>query len=64
MRRLHHYKEIKTLPRSALTVEEYADTVNISPQHVYKLWRGHVDKKRVILFEIVVFKKHNFVIPK
>lgn len=64
MRRLHSYRELNKLPASALTVDEYADTVNISPQYVYKLWRGWVDKKRPVSFEIVVFKKHNFVIPK
>lgn len=64
MIRIHSYREIVVLPKSALTVEEYADTVNISPQHVYKLWRGHKDKKRIISFEIVVFKNKNYILPK
>lgn len=64
MRRLNQYREVKKFPEGGLSVEEYADIRSISPQHVYKIWRQHRDEGKSIDFEIVIFKKHNYVIRK
>lgn len=54
----HKYDEVTELPPSAMTVKEYADSMNISTAYVYKQIR---DKKNS--FQIVKFQTINFIIP-
>jgi predicted DNA-binding protein YlxM (UPF0122 family) len=53
------YREVKTFPKNALTVNEYADKMNFSHQYVYKLLKLGKNK-----FEMITFKGHNFIIPQ
>lgn len=52
------YQTVDNLPKSALTVKEYADSNNISTSYVYKQIR---EKKAD--FKIVIFQTINFIIP-
>lgn len=64
-KRQHNYRIVDKLPATAMTVQEFADSQGYSNMYVYNQWRDHVgDKKKVIPFEIIVFRNMNFVIPQ
>lgn len=52
------YPSVKSLPKNAVTVKEYADTNNISTSYIYK----QVKEKKA-KFKIVIFQTINFIIP-
>ena len=52
------YKQVTKLDASAITVKQYADSLNISTAYIYKLIREGKNK-----FEIVTFQTINFIIP-
>jgi len=64
MNRKNNYRQVKQLPKSALSVPSYAVSINTRESYVYRLWRQHVDDGKEISFEIVTFQGYNFVIPK
>lgn len=53
------YEEVKTLPKNAVTVKQYADGKEISTSYIYKMVR-----ERKANFKIVVYQTINFIIPK
>lgn len=53
------YEQVKTLPKNALTVAQYAEKNNFSTNYVYNLVRQEKNKD----FKIVVFNSFNFVVP-
>ena len=52
------YKQVTKLDASAITVKQYADSLNISTAYIYKLIREGKNK-----FGIVTFQTINFIIP-
>lgn len=60
------YREVSKLPRRAVTIAAYATSKGYETNsYIYHEWRRHVGpQKKNIDFEIVVFQKINFVIPK
>ena len=57
---INKYPEVTKLPNKAMTVKDYADSVNVSTAYIYKLIREGKNR----LFDIVTFKTINFIIPK
>ncbi len=53
------YREVTELPKTALTVAQYALNRECNTSYLYQLVRE--DKAE---FEIVIFKTINFIIPK
>ena len=51
------YEEVKTLPKNAKTVREYAESMDFTTSHVYNLIRKGKAK-----FKIVTFQSINFVV--
>jgi hypothetical protein len=54
------YTNVDTLPDNAVTVKQYADSLNISTAYIYKLIKLG---KHVGRFDIVTFQTINFIIP-
>jgi len=52
------YPVVQTLPKTAVTVKQYADQKEISTSYIYKMVREEKAK-----FKIVVFQTINFIIP-
>lgn len=64
MKKKNNYREVATLPKSALTVAEYAGVRDCKHPYLYELWGQHITDGKKINFEIIRFKGHNYVIPK
>jgi len=52
------YKEVKVLPKGAMTVKEYATSNDISQSLVYK----RIERNKAN-FQIVIFQSINFIVP-
>jgi predicted transcriptional regulator len=52
------YEVVKTLPKNALTVKEFADKNKFSTSYIYKLVREQKAKFRIVTFQTI-----NFIIP-
>lgn len=63
-KRQNTYREVDHLPDRALTVPAFADSLSLCSQAIYNQWRRHIRTDTPIDYEIVVYKTHNFVIPK
>ena len=55
---INKYNEVQVLPVGAMTVKQYADSLNISTAYIYKQI-----KERKNTFAIVTFQTINFIIP-
>ena len=62
--RVNKYRELDTMPAEAITVDEYAKQCDCNTSYLYKLWREHTTKGKVIPFEIVIIRNINFVLPR
>lgn len=59
------YREVDHLPDKALPVRCYAEKMGFTKQYVYKLLRlKREGKKDNLDFEIVLWARHNYIIPK
>lgn len=59
------YKEVDMLPDKAVPVRSYAEKMGFTKQYIYKLLRLKREGKRDSLdFEMVLWEKHNYIIPK
>lgn len=63
-KRVNKYREVDSLSPTAMTVNEYAAHIGKSDSQIYKLWRQHAAGKKEISFEIVVFKRFNYVLRR
>ena len=61
--RVNQYRELDSLPASAITVNEYAKQLDCNTSYIYKLWAKHRDNGKAIPFEIVKIRNINFIIP-
>ena len=59
MRRVNEYERVKQLPINAMTVQEYADNINLTTQALY----NQIRRNKNISYKIVIFKGFNFIIP-
>ncbi len=59
MRRVNEYKRVNKLPINAMTVQEYATSINLTTQALYNQIRRNKNNS----YTIVIFKGFNFIIP-
>lgn len=62
-KRVNKYREVKTLPKKALSIHEYADQRDVTKEAVYNQWRRHQEKGTSVDFEIILFKETVFILP-
>jgi hypothetical protein len=74
-KRKNNYRKVETLPNEAILVDEYAKKKDISTSYIYNTWKRNVTPEQEkeegnpqeamnkIVFEIVLFKGMNFVLP-
>lgn len=62
-RNINKYPTVTRLPAKATTVKDYADSLQVSTQHLYNSYRRHIQDGKPISFKIVLFHGINFIIP-
>jgi len=55
---LNEYENVRSIPETAMSVDNFAKAENISVSWVYKKF-----KKGIAKYKIVTFQGYNFVIP-